>query len=66
MKTMENECVGCTSVGLRCLGVSCKYRNVVRLYCDLCESEVDTLYVFGYQELCEECVIKSLEKIEKD
>ena len=59
MKKIENECVGC---GLPCLS-SCKYRRVVRFYCDECGEE-ETLYHYDDSELCQECLIKKFEVVE--
>lgn len=60
MKQTTNECVDC---GLPCLGDSCPYRNVTRLYCDECGDETD-LYYYDGQELCIDCIEKNLEKVE--
>ena len=60
MHKTENECVSC---GLPCWGDSCPYRNVTRYYCDKCGEET-TLYHFDGEELCIECIEKSLEKVE--
>lgn len=62
MKVTENECVGCTDLGLPCLGSSCSNRNVVRYYCDECGSE-ETLYNYEGYELCELCIIKKYKVI---
>lgn len=66
MREVTNECVGCTSIGLPCMGSSCRNRNVVRYYCDECEEEVDTLYYGSTsgKELCAECALNELEKVE--
>lgn len=63
MITYENECVGCPKE-MGCLGDSCPNRNVPRLYCDNCKDEVDALYYWDGQELCIDCIIKDLEKVE--
>ena len=60
MKKILNECVDC---GLPCLGDACPNRNVVRFYCDKCRDE-DTLYHYGDEELCLDCVRKRLEVVE--
>ena len=61
----ENECVGCPPE-LGCLGESCPNRNVKRLYCDDCKEEVETLYVYDGQELCQDCLLNTIEKITLD
>lgn len=61
MRVIENECVGCTSMGLPCIGPGCPNRHVVRYYCDNCDCELD-----GYEEpeeydghhYCEDCLIE--------
>lgn len=63
MRVKENECVGCKSLGLPCMGSSCPNMNVVRYYCDECDEEAD-LYYYDGQELCIDCIIKQLEKVE--
>ena len=51
-----NECVGCTGVGLYCIGSSCPNLNVKRYYCDRCGSECSGEHGgFGFDELCEDC-----------
>ena len=63
MITYEDECVGCpTEMG--CMGSACPYRNVPHLYCDKCEEEVEKLYKYDGQEICEECLLKEFEVIE--
>ena len=63
MITYEDECVGCpTEMG--CLGSACPNRNVKHLYCDKCDEEVEKLYKYDGQEICEECLLKEFEVIE--
>lgn len=52
---IENECVGCTGLGLPCIGGGCPNRNVERYYCDRCGAECSGDGGFGYDELCEDC-----------
>lgn len=63
MKSVTNECVGCTSIGLYCLGISCPNRSVVRFYCDRCEEETK-LYYYNGDEICKECLLKEFDVIE--
>lgn len=63
MKKIQNECVGCMSTGMHCLGNSCPNRNVVRFYCDRCNAET-TLYNYYGEELCEECLLKEFDIVE--
>ena len=60
MMSIENECVDC---GLPCLGESCPFRNVTRYYCDKCNDEAP-LYYYGGMELCAECILEQLDKVE--
>lgn len=60
MKKKVNECVNC---GLPCLGSSCPNRNVIVICCDECEEETD-IYRFDDEELCIDCIIDRLEKVE--
>ena len=61
----ENECVGCPPE-MGCLGESCPNRNVMHLYCDKCKDDCEELYVFDGEELCEECLLDSFDKITLD
>lgn len=63
MIKIENDCVGC---GMPCLGVSCPNRKVPHLYCDKCKEEVDELYKYDDEQLCEECLLKSFDTITHD
>lgn len=63
MKRIENECVGCKSMGLHCLGNSCPNKEVVRFYCDRCKEET-TLYDYYGEELCADCLLKEFKIIE--
>lgn len=63
MKRIEDECVGCTSVGLHCLGNYCPYVNVVRFYCDECGSE-EKLYHYHGKELCQDCLLEKFDIVE--
>lgn len=50
-----DECVGCSSMGLFCLGASCPNRNVRRFFCDCCQQEAERLFIYNGDELCEYC-----------
>ena len=62
MVKYENECVGCPPE-MGCLGDSCPNRNVMHLYCDKFQDDVEVLYDYDGEELCEECLLDSFEKI---
>ena len=59
----RDECVGCTSMGLHCLGSVCPNRNVPYHICDDCGDET-TLYKFEGEELCLDCILERLEVVE--
>lgn len=61
MIVIESECVDCD---LPCIYDACPYYRVLRYYCDECHEEVDELYVCGNDELCKDCALKQLEKVE--
>lgn len=71
MMCIENECVGCSSLGLPCLGSGCPNRNVVRFYCDNCGTEIDPGFLrdepeeYDGQHYCEDCLVE-LGYIEED
>lgn len=58
----ENECVGCPPE-IGCLGKFCPNRRVPHLYCDECGEETD-LYWYEDEQLCADCVIDKLQKVE--
>lgn len=60
----ENRCCGCAVPAYPCLGDSCELRHYRTLYCDKCENEVERLYKYGGDEICEECLLKEFEVIE--
>ena len=64
MRKKLNECVGCKGLGLPCFGSSCPNRNVIRLYCDRCGEETN-LYYYNGEELCIECITKTLEEVKE-
>lgn len=59
----ENECVGCHTLGLPCIGMSCRNRNVPHYYCDKCKAE-ETLFHCDGEELCADCIIKLVDNDE--
>lgn len=62
----EDECVGCSDMGLPCRGSSCPNRSVKRLYCDKCGEESDRLYIFDGEQLCGECLLGMFDVAEED
>lgn len=63
-KTVNNECVCC---GLPCLGDFCRFKNVIRYYCDECDEEFtsDELYDVDGEMLCSNCLISRYRTIEE-
>ena len=62
MRTVNNECVDC---GLPCIGDACRYKNVIRYYCDKCKEEFnsDELYDVDGEMLCIDCLMKQFKTI---
>lgn len=61
MIVYRDECVGCSDLGLPCMGSSCRYRNVPYAICDECGDEIDDDVDFDEDKhLCEECKEKLL------
>ena len=57
MVRYENYCVGCTAIGLVCMGATCPNRDVPIHYCDKCKYEIDgDVYDVDGEELCEDCL----------
>ena len=63
MITYENECCGCAVPAYPCMGDACPNRHVPHLYCDRCKEEVDTLYEYEGEQVCVDCILKSLDKV---
>lgn len=63
MKKVVNECVGCKSIGLHCVGAGCPNRAVEHFYCDKCKEE-KPLYEWDAGELCIDCIEELLYKVE--
>ena len=60
----ENECVGCTDMGMPCMGDHCPNRNVPRLYCDRCRQEVEELRHYEGEQVCNDCILENYEIVE--
>ena len=61
MRISESDCVDC---GLPCIHEACRHYEVVRYVCDNCKEDVYELYHFDGEELCADCVLEQLEKVE--
>lgn len=56
MRKIENHCVGCTSLGLHCIGSHCRNRNVEVPYCDICGDEIcGEIHDEDGRDLCDDC-----------
>ena len=60
MRRVVNGCVNCD---LPCIGKVCPNRYELEYYCDDC-GDSDTLYYFGDEELCLDCIVKRLKVVE--
>lgn len=63
MKKIIDNCVGCTDIGLQCIGKSCPNKAYLSSVCDSCEREVK-LYKYNGGEYCSECILDELEEVE--
>lgn len=68
-KTYEDECVGCSTMGLPCQGSACPNRNVPHYFCDDCkdEFEPEELYYDDVtdEELCATCFLKRYKTVKE-
>lgn len=60
----ESDCVDC---GKPCMGTACRHYRITILECDKCHEEADELY-YGEsgKQLCANCALEELEKVEVD
>lgn len=58
MLKYEDRCLGCTDMGMRCLGRGCPNKNVPVYYCDKRGEELDAVYVDDGEHLCEQCLLE--------
>ena len=72
MKRIDDNCVGCTSVGLPCLGSACPNSPREVEFCDDCADVADVYadyYLndsYGESALCEECLEETLNQMFKE
>lgn len=64
MVKVENGCVGCTDLGLHCIGSHCRNRRVEVHYCDRCGYDIPDgeIYEVDGEELCEDCLKEMFRK----
>lgn len=65
MKQTTDSCVGCTSLGMSCLGSACRNSVTEVIICDKCK-ENNALYNIDDTDYCEECIEEELDNIFKD
>lgn len=63
MIVKESDCAGCQ---LPCLYEACPHYEVIVLYCDKCNCEVEDLWEFDGEQLCADCIFDSLDKVTLD
>ena len=61
MIVIGSACVDCD---LPCVFTACPYYRVVYYVCDCCGEEVEDLFYWDNEQLCDDCVLKQLEKVE--
>lgn len=63
------DCVGCTDIGLPCMGQGCT-QGYMEMTCDCCGRDADILYlvdsIVNGGEYCKDCALETLEKMEED
>ena len=62
MREFQHECCGCETGAYPCLGASCT-QGTTHFYCDECGEEKE-LYEYDGQELCADCILSTLKKVE--
>ena len=63
MIEFKSECVDCP-IEIGCLGDSCPKRNIPHLICDCCGEDVEELYGYDGEQLCKDCLLDAVPKIE--
>ena len=61
MIEVRNECVSC---GLPC--ISCGLQRVHVKVCDYCGEDVDTLYEYGGEQVCADCLLAEFEEVQDE
>lgn len=62
----KNNCVGCTSIGLPCMGDACSNKNIRIFYCDRCGEKMGPANKINGYHLCEECQSDMLDDVKED
>lgn len=63
MIRIENDCCDCAVPSYPCMGNACPNRHATHYYCDRCNEEVEDLYEYYGEQLCEDCLLDSVPKI---
>lgn len=59
-RKVENQCVECPKE-MGCIGESCRYKNVIVDYCDICGDE-NAEYQIDNEDYCKECLKEYLQE----
>lgn len=62
MIEFQDNCVGPCPQG--CMGPGCPKRHEAVLVCDSCESECEELYDYEGEQLCKDCLLEAVPKVE--
>ena len=63
MRSMENNCMGCTGMGLPCMGSACRNsRPALVIKCDVCGEECDRVWDIDGIDICEDCIKEGQKK----
>jgi hypothetical protein len=65
MRKIDDNCVGCTSMGLPCMAPACGNSSREMIFCDNHPEEYADYIVDG-EELCEECAKELLKEVFND
>ena len=63
MTQFKHECCDCATGAYPCQGSSCT-QGTMHYYCDACGEETEQLYQFDGEELCADCVLEKLPRVE--
>lgn len=64
MRKLVDNCVGCTDLGLPCMGSSCPNRKTYVEFCDECDNHAS--YFIDGQAYCEDCAKEYLTESFRD
>lgn len=64
MRKFQHECCDCATGTYPCLGNSCPFGSI-HFYCDECGEE-DELYEYNGRELCADCILSKLNRVDME